>query len=89
MNETIEICRHLYNDSLGERSSNWSVGFYEQKQLLTLRRQDNKYYKQVHSQVLQDIVLRLDKAYQAFFKKYLGIQDSSEKRGTFFHIPTI
>jgi putative transposase len=43
-----------------------TLGFYEQKQLLTLRRQDNKYYKQVHSQVLQDVVLRLDKAYQAF-----------------------
>jgi putative transposase len=44
------------------------VGFYEQKQLLVLRKQDNKFYKQVHSQVLQ-VVLRLDKAYQSFFKK--------------------
>src|SRR5919197_5543043 len=69
MNDTIEACRHLYNDSLGERSADWDVGFYEQKQLLTLRRQYNKYYKQVHSQVLQDVLLRLDKAYQAFFKK--------------------
>jgi putative transposase len=69
MNETVETCRQLYNDSLGERSTDWDVGFYEQKQLLTLRGQDNKYYKQVHSQVLQDVILRLDKAYQSFFKK--------------------
>ncbi|HXG07298.1 MAG TPA: transposase [Nitrososphaera sp.] len=69
MNDTIETCRRLYNDSLGERSHDWDVGFWEQKQLLTLRKQDNKYYKQVHSQVLQDVLLRLDKAYQAFFKK--------------------
>jgi putative transposase len=34
-----------------------------------LRKQSSKYYKQVHSQVLQDVILRLDKAYQAFFKK--------------------
>ncbi|MEW6603865.1 MAG: transposase [Thermoproteota archaeon] len=69
LEDTIETCRRLYNDSLGERSVDWDVGFYEQKQLLTLRKQDNKYLKQVHSQVLQDIILRLDKAYHAFFKK--------------------
>jgi putative transposase len=69
LHETIETCRRLYNDSLGERSVDWSIGFYEQKRMLTLRKQDNKYYKQVNSQVLQDVVLRLDMAYQAFFKK--------------------
>jgi len=72
MIETIETCRHLYNDSLGERSADWDIRFYEQKQLLTLRRKDNKYYKQVYSQVLQDVILRLDKAYQAFFNKVMG-----------------
>jgi len=71
LDDTIETCRHLYNDSLGERSVDWDVGFYEQKQLLALRKQDNKYYKQVHSQVLQDVLLRLDKSYQAFFKKIM------------------
>jgi putative transposase len=39
--------------------------------LLPMRKPDNKYYKQVHSQVLQDVLLRLDKAYQAFFKKIM------------------
>jgi len=47
------------------------VNFWIQKQLLTLRKQDNKYYKQVHSQVLQDVLLRLDKSYQAFFKRIM------------------
>ncbi len=69
LNNTLETCRRLYNNSLGERSSDWNVGFWEQKLLLTLRKPENKYYKQVHSQVLQDVLLRLDKAYQAFFKK--------------------
>ncbi|MGI0016745.1 MAG: RNA-guided endonuclease InsQ/TnpB family protein, partial [Nitrososphaera sp.] len=69
LESTLETCRHLYNDSVGERSADWDVGFYEQNQLLVLRKQENKFYKQVHSQVLQDVVLRLDKAYIAFFKK--------------------
>lgn len=66
----IETCRRLYNDSLGERRVDNDVNYWIQKQLLTLRKQDNKYYRQVHSQVLQDVLLRLDKAYQTFFNKY-------------------
>lgn len=67
LDDTLKTCRHLYNDSLGERSCNWDVGYWKQKQLLTLRKPDNKYYKQVNAQVLQDVILRLDKAYAAFF----------------------
>ena len=69
LKSTLETCRQLYNDSLGERSRDWDVNFWNQKHLLVLRKQDNKYLKQVHSQVLQDVILRLDKAYQTFFKK--------------------
>jgi putative transposase len=71
MQSTLETCRHLYNDSLGERSTDWDVDYWGQMYLLPLRKKDNKYYKQVHSQVLQDVLLRLDKAYQAFFKKIM------------------
>jgi putative transposase len=69
LNNTLETCRHLYNDSLDERIADREVDYWVQKQLLVLRKQDNQYYKQVHSQVLQDVLLRLDKAYQAFFSK--------------------
>ena len=62
----------MYNDCLDERSKDWDINFWNQKQLLTLRKPDSKYYKQVHSQVLQDVLLRLDKAFQAFFKKLPG-----------------
>jgi len=47
------------------------MGYWEQQNLLLLRKKENKFYKQVHSQVLQDVILRLDKAYQAFFKKIM------------------
>lgn len=69
MNNTIETCRHLYNDSLSERDEDRDIGYWEQQNLLPLKKRKNKYLQQVHSQVLQDILQRLDKAYQAFFKR--------------------
>jgi putative transposase len=69
LSSTLETCRHLFNDSLGERRADWDVGYWEQQNLLPFRKQQNKFYKQVHSQVLQDVLQRLDKAYESFFKK--------------------
>lgn len=69
---TLETCRHLYNDSLGERSADWALGFYEQKRLLVFRKQENRFYRQVNAQVRQDVVLRLEKAYRSFFNKLSG-----------------
>src|SRR5712691_9938627 len=67
MEEILETCRRLYNAMLADRMEN-GRGFYDQKKMLVeLKRDDDKYLKSVHSQVLQDVVLRLDKAYQAFF----------------------
>lgn len=64
--QTLDTCRHLYNNSLDERNKQ-HINFYEQKKLLTQRRKEDKYLKQVHSQVVQDVLLRLDKSFQAFF----------------------
>lgn len=66
MNGALETCRILYNELLADRIEN-KTGFYEQKKMLVGLKKNNKYLKQVYSQVLQDVVLRLDKAYQAFF----------------------
>src|SRR3989442_12113998 len=43
------------------------TGLYDQKKMLVELKQNDKHLKSVHSQVLQDVVLRLDKAYQRFF----------------------
>ena len=64
--DTLETCRRLYNAMLADRIENW-IGYYEQNKTLTRVRKDSKYLKAVHSQVLQDVSLRLDKAYQAYF----------------------
>jgi putative transposase len=66
MNETTETCRRLYNDFLDDRIKN-QTGFLEQKRNLTRRRAQDKYLRNVYSQVLQDVALRLDKAFNAFF----------------------
>lgn len=66
MDETLETCRRLYNVLLSDRIENGSQ-FYEQSKKLVVLKQEDKYLLAVHSQVLQDVNLRLDKAYQAFF----------------------
>src|SRR3989454_2944620 len=66
MEETLETCRRLYNSMLADRIEN-GTGFYDQKKMLVELKHDDKHLKSIHSQVLQDVVLRLDKAYQRFF----------------------
>ncbi len=66
LNETLETCRLLFNDMLADRREN-HTGFYEQKKAIASMKQDSKFLRAVHSQVLQDVALRLDKAYQALF----------------------
>jgi len=63
--ETIETCRRLYNSMLADRIENGN-GYYEQKGKLVAMKKDNKYLRKVHSQVLQDVVLRLDKSFMRF-----------------------
>jgi len=66
MSETVETCRRLYNDLLDDRIKNRTTYFVQQKALTAVRR-ENKFLRAIHSQVLQDVILRLDKAYGAFF----------------------
>jgi putative transposase len=65
MNDTMETCRRLYNDLLDNRIRTGAQVF-EQKRALTSRRKEDKFLSAVHSQVLQDVVFRLDKAFGAF-----------------------
>lgn len=71
---TLERCRLLYNRFLAERIQSYettgtSVNYYDQANTLNERKQHIPALKQVHSQVLQDVAKRLDKAYQAFFRR--------------------
>lgn len=71
---TLNLCRWLYNSSLEQRIYEYkthkkSISFYTQKKELPLLKKELPEFKQVYSQVLQNVMERLDKAYQAFFKR--------------------
>ncbi len=59
---------------VGERREAWqkcgvSVTYYQQKAELPGIKEAMPEYGQVHSQVLQDVVLRVERAFQAFFRR--------------------
>ncbi|MCP3746670.1 transposase [Paenibacillus sp. A3M_27_13] len=71
---TLERCRLLYNRLLAERviaykAEGKSLNYYDQASTFNERKQYVPALKQVYSQVLQDVAKRLDKAFQAFFRR--------------------
>jgi putative transposase len=67
-------CRTLYNAALEQRKTAWerrhiSVKRFAQEAELKDLRDAFPEYEAVHSHVLQDVLARLDKAYQAFFER--------------------
>jgi putative transposase len=74
MVDTLELCRRTYNETLAVRKNAYeqdgkSVSYYETKKLLPQWKEETPDLKQVHSQVLQEVVKRVDLAYQAFFRR--------------------
>jgi putative transposase len=67
-------CRTLYNTALEQRITLWrqrgiSVSRYQQEAELKALRAEMPAYSALHSHVLQDVLARLDKTYQAFFRR--------------------
>jgi putative transposase len=74
LERTLMLCRHVYNAAVGERREAWrlrgvSVTYYQQKAELPGIKEAMPEYGEVNSQVLQDVVLRVDRAFQAFFRR--------------------
>ena len=70
----LRLCRELYNAALQERKEAWqrcrvSVNYYQQKAQLPDIRTYREDCAALHSQVLQDVVLRMDRAFKAFFRR--------------------
>ncbi len=70
---TLEVCRHLWNDALSHRKSRWerlrqSTSYRLQQWILTEERHTNPALGEVYSQVAQDVLRRLDRAFRAFFE---------------------
>ena len=74
LENTLNLCRQLYNAALQERRDAWAINrininrFDQDKQLPEIK-QTNPEYCDVHSQVLQDVLKRLDKSFQGFFRR--------------------
>jgi REP element-mobilizing transposase RayT len=74
---TLEVCRYLYNDALQERREAWklcrkSITFAMQSAQLPACKQADAPMRGVYSQVLQEVLHRVDKTYQAFFRRDKG-----------------
>jgi len=72
IDNTIELCRHLYNCGLEQRirayrQNRISVTAFQQINELPGLKETFPEYQNVHSQVLQDVLRRLDKTFKAFF----------------------
>src|SRR5438552_13716254 len=71
---TLELCRELYNAGLQERRDAYrmvgkSLNYYDQANQLPAIKEVRPDLEAVHSQVLQDVLKRLDKTFKAFFER--------------------
>ena len=74
MENQFSMCRHLYNWSLAERKETYendmeTITYHNQAVQLPALKKERPWYKGVYSQVLQDVLKRLDKGYKAFFRR--------------------
>src|SRR6266487_5102590 len=82
LNKTLHECRWLYNHLLEGRKSTYeqtgkSLSLYQQQETFSLLKAERPTLKGVHSQVLQNVAVRIDLAMKAFFRRL----KSGEKPG--------
>ena len=71
---TLDRCRELYNAALQERRDAYRMvgkrlNYYDQANQLPDIKAIREEYRDIHSQVLQDVLRKADKAYKAFFAR--------------------
>ncbi len=74
LSETLDECRWLYNHLLENRKTAYeqrgeSLSCYQQQSTYPLLKQGRPSLTRVHSQVLQNVAVRIDLAFQAFFRR--------------------
>ncbi len=71
----LDRCRELYNAALSERKEAWrmageSIDYYKQKRdLVEIKESIRPEYQDIASHVLQDVILRVKRAYDNFFRR--------------------
>src|SRR3989442_4292093 len=71
---TLDRCRELYNAALQERRdasrmAGKSINYYEQANQLPEMKAIREEYQDIHSQVLEDVLRRVKKAFDNFFRR--------------------
>jgi putative transposase len=74
MIRTLRECRWLYNRLLEERRDTYErtgngISLYSQINRLPTLKRENPALREVHSQVLQNVAVRIDLAFKAFFRR--------------------
>src|ERR1700754_853965 len=74
LGQTLGLCAELYNAALQERRDAWRlnrkpIAYKDQQNQLPEIKSVRPELGRVHSQVLQDVLRRLDKAFDAFFRR--------------------
>lgn len=74
MNAILEECHWLYNHLLEQRKTTYEqtgkgLSLYDQHATLPALKQDRPSLNVVHSQVLQNVAVRIDLAFKAFFRR--------------------
>jgi putative transposase len=71
----VQRCRTLYNTALEQRKTWWDRGqgtsatYYQQQAELPDLKAVRPEYAEVYSQVLQDVLMRVERTFQAFFRR--------------------
>jgi putative transposase len=83
LKSTLDTCRILYNSCLLDRKNHYellhtSLSRFSQQVILKTDKQIFPKLSNIHSQVLQDVLLRVDKAYNSFFRR---LKSKTEKPG--------
>ncbi|MEK6887105.1 MAG: RNA-guided endonuclease TnpB family protein [Nanoarchaeota archaeon] len=74
MDKQLEICRQVYNGMLEHRKSEWEnkknqVSAFDLINMLPKQKKERPELNQVHADVLQNLSLRLEKAFKGFFAR--------------------
>ena len=74
LSEQLEVCRSVYNATLATRKNAYeqrgeSLNYYATAKLLPIWKSNATALTKAHSQVLQNVQVRIDLAFQAFFRR--------------------
>ncbi len=85
LNQTLAICCWVYNETLAARKQAYEqtgvgLSLYETQKLLPGWKAARSELKQVHAQVLQNVQVQVDLAFQAFFRRVQAGEDPGYPR---------